>query len=60
MAWYETHQRALGFKRDCIGKLDRCNDRKICEKLPLIENVETPVTSTCFPADFLELKLIEC
>jgi hypothetical protein len=37
-----------------MGKLDRCNDRKICGKLPVNETVETP--TTCLSVDYLELK----
>ena len=47
----ETHQRAFGLKESCIGKLDRCNDRKICGKLSVNETVETSVTSTCLSED---------
>ena len=54
--WYQTHQTAFGLKESCIGKLDRCNDRKICGKLSVNETVETPVTSTCLSADCIELK----
>jgi hypothetical protein len=35
--WYETHQTVFGPKESCIGKLDRCNDRKIYKKLPVNE-----------------------
>jgi hypothetical protein len=38
--WYET-QTAFGPKKGCIGKLDGCNDHKICGKLPVIETEET-------------------
>jgi hypothetical protein len=38
------------------GKLDRCNDRKICGKSSMYVTVETPVTSTCLSVDCLELK----
>jgi hypothetical protein len=40
--WYETPQTAFGLKEGCIGKLDRCNDRKICRKLPVNKNVKNP------------------
>jgi hypothetical protein len=50
------HQTACGPKESCMGKLDRCNDRKICGKLPVNETVETPVTSTCLSASCLGLK----
>jgi hypothetical protein len=39
-----------------MGKLDRCNDHKICGKLPVNETVETSVTSTCLSVDCLESK----
>ena len=52
----ETHQRAFGLKESCIGKLDRCNDRKICGKLSVNETVQTSVTSTCLSEDCIELK----
>jgi hypothetical protein len=54
--WYETHQTTFALEDVCISKLDRCNDCKICGKLPVDENVETPVTSTCLSANCLELK----
>jgi hypothetical protein len=54
--WYETHLTAFGPKGGCIGKLDRCDDRKICEKLPVNETVETPLTSTCLSVDCVELQ----
>jgi hypothetical protein len=54
--WYEIHHTTFGRQEICIGKLERCNDRKICGKLPIIETVETPVTSTCLSADCLQLK----
>jgi hypothetical protein len=47
---------SFGLKVGCIGKLDRCNDRKICGKLPVNKTAETPVTSTCLSANCLELK----
>jgi hypothetical protein len=55
--WYEIHQTAFGPQEGCIGELDRCNDRKICEKLalPLNKTVEAPVSSICFSVDCLEL-----
>jgi hypothetical protein len=55
--WHKTYQTAFnGLKEGCIGKLDCCNDCKICGKLPVIETVETPVTSTCLSADCLDLQ----
>jgi hypothetical protein len=54
--WYETHQRAFGLKESCIGKLDRCNDRKICEMLSENETVETRVTPTFLSVDCHELE----
>jgi hypothetical protein len=39
-----------------MGKLDRCNDHKICGKLPVNETVETPVISACLSVDCLELR----
>jgi 3-dehydroquinate dehydratase len=39
-----------------MGKLDRCNDCKICGQLPVNETVETPVKSTSLSVDCLELK----
>jgi hypothetical protein len=53
---YETHQAAFGLKEGCIGKLDRCKDRKIREKLPVNQTLETPVTSTFLLVDYLESK----
>jgi hypothetical protein len=38
--WYETHN-TFGLMEDCNDKLDRCNDCKLCEKLPVNETVET-------------------
>jgi hypothetical protein len=40
-----------------MGKLDRCNDHKICGKLSLNETVATPAISTCLSMDCLELKI---
>jgi hypothetical protein len=55
--WYETHQTACGLQGVVlIGKLDRYNDRKICEKLPANKTGETPVTSTCLSVDCLKIK----
>jgi hypothetical protein len=42
--WYETRQVAFGPKEGCIGKLDRYNDRKICEIL----TAQNLVASTFF------------
>jgi hypothetical protein len=39
-----------------IMPLDRCNDHKICRKLPINETAGTPMTSTCLSADCPELK----
>jgi hypothetical protein len=54
--WNETYQTAFGLKESCIGKLDRCNDHKICGKLSVNETVEIPVTSICLSAECIELK----
>jgi hypothetical protein len=49
--WYETRQTAF-------GKLDRYmySNRKLCEKLPVNEAVETPVT--CLPVGKKKKKLL--
>ena len=54
--WYEKHQTAFDLMEGCTGKLDRYNDRKIYEMLTLNETVETPVTSTCVSAAYLDSK----
>jgi hypothetical protein len=56
--WYETYQAAHDPKDDCIDKLDRYNDRKICGKLPVNETVEIPVIFVC-QLDCLELKTVK-
>jgi hypothetical protein len=60
--WYETGQTAFGPKESCNGKLDLCNDRKICRKLLVNGTVETPETSTRLSVDCLQVKkkLIVC
>jgi hypothetical protein len=52
-----TYQTVFGLKEGCIGKLDRCNDRTICRKLPVNETIETLVTSTDLSVDCLKLKI---
>jgi hypothetical protein len=54
--WYEAHQTEFDPKEGCIGKLNHCNDRKICGKLHVNETVETHVTLACLSLDCLELK----
>jgi hypothetical protein len=49
--WYETHQTVFGRNESGNGKLDRCNDRKICGKLHVNETVDTPMASTCLSVD---------
>jgi hypothetical protein len=39
--WYETHQTVFDLKEDFIGKIDRCNERKICGMLPVNKTSET-------------------
>jgi hypothetical protein len=34
--WYGTYQTGFGLKEGLIDKLDRCNDRKMCGKMPVI------------------------
>jgi hypothetical protein len=40
----------------CTGKLNRCEDNKICETLILNEAAETPVTSTFLSVACLDFK----
>jgi hypothetical protein len=54
--WYQTHQIRFGLKEVRVGKLNRCNDLKICGKLVVIETLETPLTPACLSIDCLELK----
>jgi hypothetical protein len=53
---YETYQTACGPKKGCMGKQDRCNDHKICGKLPVSKTFVTPVTSTFLSVNCFELK----
>jgi hypothetical protein len=54
--YYETYQTTCRPKKGCMGKYDRCNDHKICGKLPLSETFETLVTSTSLSIDCLKVK----
>ena len=55
--WCEKYQTACGPTKGCMGKQDFfCNNHKICGKLPVNKNVETPVISACLSVDCLELK----
>jgi hypothetical protein len=46
--WYETHQAAFGPEEGCIGKLDRYNGRRICEKWVVKETFRNPCNTTLF------------
>jgi hypothetical protein len=35
VSWYKTNRTAFGLDEGSIGKLDRCNARKICGKSPV-------------------------
>jgi hypothetical protein len=54
---YEAHQTYLFAREGCIGKLDRCNNCRICKTLSVNETVETLVKSTYFSIDYLKLKM---
>ena len=44
---YETHQTAFDSMGGHIGKLNRYNDHRSYEMLPLNMTVESPATTTC-------------
>jgi hypothetical protein len=56
MVWNTSDSIWPSSQQGCIGKIYRCNDHKICGKLPVKETVEIPVTSTCLSVDCLEFK----
>jgi hypothetical protein len=47
-------RRRLRPKLSYLGKLNCCNDHKICVNLPVNETIETLVISTCLSVDCLE------